>query len=197
MALITKIGGADSNSYIKVDEADALMKTLPDDTCDWEDLSEADKEFRLRMGAALIGKLPLRGHRAFRSQALEFPRSVQNDQRVIPDEVKEAQALMSYSVVHRSFASRGSVTEAATGQRVSQVSLGGLLSVSFSGTALETGSQLDRLVRSVQAPIYMLLKKFIGQVRGGTVLNEDELEDLLTTTTSTTVTVSTSTVTTT
>lgn len=187
MALITRIGGGDSNSYLTVAEADALMPELPDDTCEWEALAEADKEFRLRMGAALIGKLPLRGHRSFRAQALEFPRSVQSNQRAIPDEVKEAQAMMAYSVVHRAFANRGSVTEAATGQRVSQVSLGGLLSVSFQGTALETGSQLDRLVRSVQAPIYMLLKKFISQVRGGTVLNEDELEDLLTTTTTTTV----------
>lgn len=197
MALIIRIGGAESNSYITVDEADVLMAGLPDDTCEWESLTPAEKEFRLRMGATLIGKLPLRGHRAYRSQALEFPRSVQNNQRVIPDEVKEAQAMMAYSVVHRSFSSRGPVTEAATGQRVSQVSLGGLLSVSFQGNALETGSQLDRLVRSVQAPIYMLLKKFISQVRGGTVLNESELEDLLTTTTTTTVTVSTTTVTTT
>ena len=197
MALIIRIGGAESNSYLTVAEADALMPGLPDDTCEWEALTPAEKEFRLRMGASLIGKLPLRGHRSYRAQALEFPRSVQSNQRVIPDEVKEAQAMMAYSVVHRAFGSRGSVSEAATGQRVSQVSLGGLLSVSFSGTALETGSQLDRLVRSVQAPIYMLLKKFISQVRGGTVLNESELEDLLTTTTTTTVTVTSTTVTTT
>jgi len=191
MALMTKVGGAESNSFITLAEMTTLLASLPDETDSWEDLEEEAQEYRLKLGAQAIGFLPLAGSRAYCSQALSFPRTSQGNVKVIPDEVKEAQAFLTYSVIHRGLAGRpSSVVEAESGARVSQVSLGGLLSVSFAGTAISAGNILDKLIRSSQFPLFLGMKKFLSQIRGGSVSNADE-EVCSTTTTSTTTTTTT------
>jgi len=199
MSLNTNIGGRESDSFITVSQADAYLTSGIDDVTAWNALSDAAKEVRLRLAANLLGMLRCRGRKIYCGQALAFPRSCQDVAHSIPEEVKEAQAWIAYSVVHRALANRPvDVTEDVSGSDVSQVMLGGLLMVSFRGTALSGGSFLEQIVRSANFPIYLKLKRWITQVRGGSVLNTDDTEyPTCSTTTTTTSTTSTSTTTTT
>jgi len=197
--LITKIGGAESNSFVTVSEADSIVASLPDDSSGWEDLSTSGKEYRLVLAARLMSYLPWSGRKAFCNQALCFPRNIQSNVKEIPQEVKEAQVFIAYSLIHRALAARPtSVTEEETGMNVKSVSLGGLLSVSFSGDPILNGTTLEKLVRSTQFPAYLGVSRYTTQVRGGTVIPaEDETCSTTTTTTSTTSTTTTSTTSTT
>jgi hypothetical protein len=115
---------------------------------------------------------------------------------MIPDEVKESQVFVAYSVVHRALANRPeSVVEAAAGSRVTRVSLGGLLSVGFSGEPIAAGSYMDKMVRTTHFPAFLKMKRWLTQVRGGQP--ETEEPTCSTTTTSTTSTTITTTTTTT
>ena len=184
MSLIVRVGGAESNSFVTVAEADEIIPLLPDDSAAWEDLEEPQKEDRLRLACKLMSTLNLRGRRVYCSQALAFPRTPQNNYRIIPQEVKETQVFLSYSVVHRGLAGRGTnVSDIDPGARVSQINLGGLLSVSFAGSASSKGNQLDKIIRSGQFPTYLTMTSWFAQVRGGSVPNESEVECLTTTTT--------------
>lgn len=194
MSLITKIGGRESNSFVTLDEADDLITSegFPDSSDEWEDLEDGQKEYRLKMAAQMMSFLPLKGDRVFCGQSLCFPRTVQNDVHSIPDEVKETQCFIAYSVIHRGLVNRPeSASEGESGSRVSSVSLGGLLSVSFAGSPVTTGSALDRMIRSSQFPAYMTMSKFLTSFRGGTVKNADELTPCMTTTTTTSTTTTT------
>lgn len=199
MALITRIGGRESNSFVTVSEADTIIQNLPDDTTEWDDLEEVQKELRLRMGAQLMATMNLAGRRVYCGQALCFPRTNQANRYVIPNEVKETQVFMAYSVIHRALANRPGITEEAAGNRVTRVSLGGLLSVGFSGEPITAGTALDAMVRSTQFPAYLLMQRYLTQVRGGSVEDADEVTCSTTTTTTSTTstTVTTTTVTTT
>lgn len=238
MGLITRIGASDANSFVTLDQAEYILGTLPDALVSWNDLTNAEKEYRLTLAAKIIGTLPLRGRRVYANQSLAFPRTLlklrtgtvtrnqyytrmgdaipysqpdyqwqdEADCRRIPDEVKEAQCFIAYSVVHRALANRGEVTD-AIGRTVSSVSLGGALSVSFGEGQTTKGSLLDLIMGSLNAPIYMKMQKWLSQVRGGPVRSLTDFdiwepcETLPTTTTttssSTTSTSSTSTTTTT
>ena len=192
----------ESDSFITVVEALPLIKALPDESDDWEDLEEVDQEYRLRLAAQMMGYLMLRGRRVFCRQGLCFPRTPQGNVYEIPWEAKETQAYISYSVVHRGLANRPTATtEAITGTRVTNVSLGGLLAVSFSGKPLESGTGLDALIRNTQFPAFVTMKRWLTQIRGGSVIPADEVTCLTTTTTTsppaTTTTTTTSSTTTT
>lgn len=198
MALKTQVGGRDSDSFITVTEADAYLSSGPDDITAWNNLSVAEKELRLKLSAQAIGLLRCRGRQIYCGQALAFPRSCQDVSHSIPEEVKEAQAWIAYSVIHRGLANRPTdITEDVSGSEVSQVMLGGLLMVSFRGSPLSGGSDFERLVRSANFPVYMKLKRWITQVRGGSVMATDDDDyptcSTTTTTTSTTTTTTTST----
>ncbi len=182
--LTVKIGGAESNSFVTVAEADAVIPLLPDDPTQWEDLEEADKEYRLRLACNLMSTLNLKGRRVYCSQALAFPRTPQNNYRIIPSEVKETQVFLAYSVIHRGLAGRSAaVTDEDPGARVSHINLGGMLSVSFAGSGSTKGMQLDKVIRSGQFPTYLTMTNWFAQVRGGSVPNLNEVECLTTTTT--------------
>ena len=184
MALRVHVGGAESDSLITVAEADEELKLLPDDTADWDNLSLVEKELRLRLGAQLMGCLPLRGRTVFRNQRLCFPRTCQpyKQRFSIPKNAKSAQAYVSYSVVHRALVTQPAVAEGMPGKygSPSQISLAGLVSVSFSGSGAN-GSLLDLMTRSLPFPAYQLLKPYLSQIRG--VVVSDTARTLSTTTT--------------
>ncbi len=159
------VGGRDSNSFIQVAEADAILAALPDDTSSWAELDTAAKEYRLILAAAMMSYLPWKGTRTYRGQALCWPRSCFNS---IPGEVREAQAQIAYTVVHRGLSQMPEVTESSPANDISSVSLGGMLSVSF-GKKGTSGGVLQQLANSVYFPLYVRLSKYLLQVRGGSV----------------------------
>jgi hypothetical protein len=196
MALRVHVGGRESDSLVSLADADVCIKaTYPEDSDSWLDLASESREHMLRLGAQLLGMLPLRGRTIYCGQALCFPRSSQHNPKIIPDEAKQAQCELSYSVIYRAIVSAPTMEEGEiSGSRVSSVSLGGLLAVSFAGSAVTSGTLLDKIVRSVQFPTYLGLKKYLSQMRGGSV---SATTDAGYPTCSTTTTTTTSTVTTT
>jgi hypothetical protein len=195
MALKAKVGGRESDSYVTVSESDTIAARLPDDTTEWPMLSDEAKELRLQLAAQMIGCLPLRGRKIYEGQALSFPRSGGlHSPKEIPQDIKDAQVMIAYSVVHRALQNRPGVSEEAT-EKVSSVSLGGLLSVGFaigkSGTAL---SYLDAVVQSLSFPIHMKMKRYTAQLRGWQT-GSSECGTLSTTTTTTASSTSTTTTT--
>jgi len=195
MALRVHVGGAESDSFATVAEADTALELLGN-TGVWETLSVEAKELRLKLGAQIMGHLPLRGRTVFRNQRLCFPRTCQSySQRfLIPGDVKTAQAFIAYSVIHRALLSQPAVADGLPGQfgRPSQISLAGLVSVSFSGSAAG-GSLLDLLVRATPFPVYQLLKPYLSQIRGGSISDAEDARTLSTTTTTTILIVTTTT----
>ena len=187
MALHTHVGGAESDSFVTVSEADDYLENLPDDTTEWEELSTEAKELRLQLAAQLMGHLPFRGYTVFRYQRLCFPRTCQPYGRRfhIPDDIKRAQAFVAYSVVHRSLSARSAMGDEGVDPswgRPRSISLGGLVSVSFSGESTAT-NMLENMTRSMPFPVYALLKPYMSQIRGRSVPAADELRTLSTTTT--------------
>ncbi len=195
MALIAKVGGRESNSLLTLSEAESRLKLLPyTETSGWEDLDTQQKEYRLQLAAMAMLMLPLRGYRSYEGQAQSFPRSVQDDETIIPDCAKDVQAQIAVSVIHRALLSKQSVSDGeVSAKSVSKVSLGGLLAVSFDSSPSKTGTFLEQLSRSIEFPTYLMLVPYLTSFRGGSVLNTDELPVLLTTTTTTSTTMTTTT----
>jgi hypothetical protein len=193
--LITHVGGKESNSFISLNEADALIEQLPDDPTEWENLEDTQKEYRLVIAANVLGMLQLRGWKCYEGQALCFPRTSQlaGTRGTIPESVKLAQLEIAYNVVHRALNTRPDLAEGPINpSRVTQVSLGGLLSVAFSGDSAKAGTFLDSLVKSASFTVYARLKPWIAQIRGRVVGN---LKGVTLSTTTTTVTETTTTTT--
>lgn len=186
MALNVKVGGRTSDSFITVAEADAYMPSLPDADIEWNDLGTEAKEYRLKLAANLVGFLRLKGMKAYRGQRLAFPRTHQPNPKVIPDEVKEAQAFIAVSVVHRGLANRP--TKAKKKESVNDIDrleLGGALMVSFGKGKTSPQDVLSRLVQSAQFPALIGLKSHLVQIRG--LIHGGTSVTLSTTTTTTTV----------
>lgn len=178
MALYLASGGANSDSYCSVTYAETYLKSLyGTDLGDWDSLSVAQKEHRLKLGCVFIGYLPLRGRRAYNNQALDFPRVITGEPRAlegrkIPVEVMQAQALIAYGVIHRGLSGESSPDEGGSAGRVSEVSLGGLLSVKFAGAPLTGGTTLLAIIRSSDFPVYAKVKPFLLQARLRNSLSE-------------------------
>ena len=198
MALRVHVGGAESDSFTTVEEADTIVELLVDDPAQWDSLSTEEKELRLRLGAQLMGHLPLRGRTVFRNQRLCFPRTCQPEgQRTkIPADVKQAHVFISYSVVQRALAGRPAIDEGQLDRfgKPSRISLGGLVSVSFSGPGVTSGSLLDLLTRSMPFPVYQLLKPYLTQFRGSAIPSAGDADARTLLTTTTTISVTTTTV---
>jgi len=196
VALKTKIGGRESDSFITVAEADTFLEDeYPDSVDDWDAEDDVIKEAMVRTAAQLMRYLMWRGRKVYCGQALSFPRTCQDRINEIPIEIRRAQAFIAYGTIWRAAQSRPDLAEGEiSASRVTQVSLGGLLSVSFSGTSPTSGNVLDRIVRSVQFPIFAELSRYLTQFRGRSVPDEDEITCSTTTTTTSTTstTVSTS-----
>lgn len=166
-------GGAESNSFVTLDEADTIIKTLPDDPGDWDALTDEEKEYRLTLAAQMLNNFPFIGERSYRNQNLAFPRDCTPDSTEVPDEVKEAQVFIAYSVIHRGLSLRGTdVTEGET-DRVTQISLAGLLSVSMAGLSQSIRSSfLDQAINSAQFPVFVRLSRWMSKIRGRVVRKE-------------------------
>lgn len=190
MTLKCSLGGRDSTSFITVDEADQFIKDLPDDTAEWDALSTTEKEYRLELAAQLMGYMPWAGRQTYCGQALPFPRRIRGSHICCPCEIQETQAFLAYSVIHRGLANRPTTTEEKSGTWVSSVSLGGLLSVGFSGKPVTGGNVLDQILRSMHFPVYLRIKRYLSQIRGGSIQSEsdDDYPECSTTTTTTTCT---------
>jgi hypothetical protein len=201
MALELAVGGRQTESFCSAEEADAYIALLGMDTTSWDALETAAKEFRLKLAAQVMDYLPWRGLRPYCGQALCFPRTCQDDVTRYPDEVKQAQAQLAFNLIHRALqalAEQSPDDGLVSASRVTQVSLGGLLSVSFSGDPAKAGTLLDRITNSIQFPVYLALTRYTSQIRGGTVKDVDIVTCSTTTTsTSTTSTTTTSTTSTT
>jgi len=182
MALYTAVGGRESNSFVTLEEADTLVASLPDDPgtepvsgeggepdtpgTGWLGLTEDQKEFCLITAAQAMDYLPWRGLRVYCGQALCFPRTCQDNRGMVPDEFKLCQVFIAHSVIMRAMLARPEIADGEIStSRVTSVSLGGMLSVAFSGDAAQAGTILDRLVKSPQFPAYLLMNRYLTQVR--------------------------------
>lgn len=170
MSLVTTVGGAQSNSFETLSNMETFLTSIFGTlVTTWSSLTTAQKEFQAEMAADWIGYLPLRGRRAYRNQGLAFPRTCQLDSSVMPDRVKEAQALMLYEVVHRAWNIEEDSLEEGAEQvgSVKSVSLG-VLSVSF-GDSISSGNPgvLLKIIQSGHPAIYSRLKPYIATIRGG------------------------------
>lgn len=196
MSLRTSAGGRDTESFVSVAEADTFIAALPDDPTKWTALSTEEKEYRLILAAQIVGMLPNRGRKIYCGQALAYPRSGQGgDGTTIPEIIKEVQAQLAYSVVHRGLAKLPDVEDDASGPAIKSVSLGGLLSVTFASGPLSRGSLLDQMISSIQFPVYLRLKRYLSQFRWGSIkqTSDTDYPTCSTTTTTTTTTSSSST----
>jgi Putative DnaT-like ssDNA binding protein len=197
LSLITSIGGPESNSYVSLSWAETYLATLFGTLSDeWTTLSTEMREYRLEMGAALIGWLPLRGHRVYKQQSLSFPRSCQTDVTVIPENVKNAQALLAYEVAHLAVNAETSLTDngiSQDGASVRFIGLGALQVTLGSEITAQGGGLLLAFIRSGYPQIYLMVMPFCSSIRAHRIRTEEEraadyddlldYEDLITTTT--------------
>jgi len=202
MSLNYTIGRYYSNSFVSLAEANSIMSSyLPYPTTEWDALTDAEKEYRLRLAAEMLGVLPLKGIQAFENQALCFPRDSQSDMMVIPQCVKNAQVDLAITVINRNLANLPDNTQLEEPGRIKNISLGGLLKVAFDGKPATKGNVLTFMARSIYTPVFLELKRYLSSVRGGSICDTDEvffhtLSSTTTTTTSSSTTISTTTTTT-
>lgn len=199
--LNTTVGRSYSNSFVTLEEANYIIANdLPYDRAEWSALTDSEKECRLRLAANVMGFLPLKGRKPFEDQALCFPRDVQTNILQIPNCVKRAQVAVAYIVVHKHIANLQSVSQLDPEGRLSGVSLGGVLRLSFSGNSAENVGVLQYLANSAYSIIYIELSKYLSIFRGSSICDLAEVvwhTLSSTTTTSSSSTTSSSTTTTT
>lgn len=151
---------AEADIYISENFSDA-------DIAVWDDFVLAKKEQVLRLGAEIMGYLPFRGHRVYLAQAMVFPRTVATG---IPQVVKNAQIELTMNVVIRANLTQPSISSGAeSASKISQVSLAGIISVSFDEEGDTSGSLLDQLVRNINLSTFAGLRKYLTSVRGGVI----------------------------
>lgn len=148
----------------------------------------AQKEYLLQLSAQLIGFLPLRGHRVYLNQALDFPRSSQKDVTVIPDEVKEAQAILASLVVLPNLLSQQDKASSVIlpislqTSSVTEVNVAGIMDVKTGASSSSSAknytlpSQLSKMSNTFCLPVYLRMKRYLSQFRGG-VLNPMVIEE--------------------
>lgn len=185
MSLKTTVGGAYADSFCTLEEASATITGSglnASNLAHWTALSTGAKELRLKLSAHFIGTLPLRGKRVYKYQALAFPRNSQLDVTKIPTAVKEAQALLAYLLVDPNISLTDpsqSPSEAVLLDEalVRSVEVVGIMKVGLQNTveaatlkaqaALE--SYLYKAMRAYGGFIWLLLKPYISQIRGGNI----------------------------
>jgi hypothetical protein len=98
ITLVTTVGGVSSNSYLSIDEAEALAEEMfGADT--WSAASDYLKSKSLLNATRQIDACRLHSRPAFGGQKLAFPRVDQDDHTVIPDEVKMACLLQAFALL--------------------------------------------------------------------------------------------------
>jgi len=117
MTLIPIVGGAESNSFVTLVEAEARINSMSYSATEWNSKTDYEKEDCLILAAFAISRLPLRGRKVNRrtvvwdnmdgtsvgerkpGQALGFPRTVQYRRDVIPEEVKKCQIDIAATII--------------------------------------------------------------------------------------------------
>jgi len=190
VTLVTTVGGANSNSYITAEEASSILTSIGFNSVSWLTASTAVKEYTLALAANLIGLLPLRGNRVYIDpitdryiQALDFPRDIQSDTSVIPNDVKEAQAILAATVVYDSFnntvsrytptdPSNPSLDNLIESGAIETITVGGVFTVKLaSGVSSVFGrkgslADLNVIPTILGWPVYMRMKPYLTQFRG-------------------------------
>lgn len=91
------VGGTDSNSYVTLIEANAYMEAVPWFASTWDGLTDAVKNSWLVFSTRAIDRMKFQASRYDKDQALEFPRTItddQTDEGDMPQKVKDAQCEM-------------------------------------------------------------------------------------------------------
>jgi hypothetical protein len=166
MALVTAVGGSLSDSFVSVTEASTILSAAPFSTSTWSSLPTTNKENLLRYAALAMEFLPWRGWRVRENQALCYPRTYQSDTDIIPQDIKDAQAYVAYLVIKRGLVGVTAPETGVSGQSVTSVSLGGLLSVGF-GSQNVSGSVsgLTQLILSPDFPVHLKIARHMATIR--------------------------------
>lgn len=157
MALVTRIGASNANSFVSLDQADNILNSIYTEAqlVKWNELTNSQKEHRLILAAKLMAQLPFRGRRVYKNQALPFPRTKkvpsgrtkigsyltdspiyagledewlpEEQCRRIPDEVKEIQCQIALEVIHPA------IEKSAIGDESAGTWIGDVGSFSISG----------------------------------------------------------------
>ena len=174
------------------------------------DTIPTQKEYLLRLSAQLIGQLPLYGMRVCKNQALDFPRQPLPSSRytldyesldrttapenllTIPDEVKEAQALLACLVVLPNFAQQVQMSEdlslptALQNAIVNEVQVANVINVKTSAASSTAGTDYTGTTNKMEAlagiftlPIYLIMKKYLSQIGGGALISPENYEYFL------------------
>jgi len=188
MTLITTVGSREATSFCDVDYADDLLATMPDDDADWLALETAEKELRLKWAAALMTYLPWRGTRQYRNQRLCWPRrGTIAEVDTVPDDIKDAQAMLAYMVVHRALSNRPDPESETDDPDLKSISISGLVSLTYADKRMPKGIPFLQIIRSVHFPIVLTLEPYLTRFRGGIVgMNPDNWTTTTTTSTTTT-----------
>ena len=171
MALVITPGSPDADSMATVDEANIYISgNFPEEDVEiWDALELSKKEQLLRLGAEVMGYLPFRGYKMYIGQTMVFPRNLFPS---IPQIVKNAQIELTMNVALRAELVQPSIaTGAESSSKISQVSLAGIISVSFDEEGDASGSLLDQLVRNINLSTFAGLRKYLTSIRGGTIGN--------------------------
>ena len=177
MSLTTHVGGAESNSFCLVTQAeDWLADVYGADLTNWLAMPLSRRELFLMAAAEFMAYLPLRGDRSYRNQRLCFPRTCQQDPSVLPDEVWQAQAVIALDVVYRWAASEYSAPELGdVSGDITSFGLGGVLQVAIAGNGNSvTGGVLSRLSKPSSLMLFSLLKPYLTTVKARSVRREAE-----------------------
>lgn len=185
MSLDVTIGTKTATSYVDIDDADDILALMPDDDTDWLALTDNEKELRLKWAANLMMYLPWRGTRQYR-QRLSWPRSnTIAEESTIPDEVKDAQAMIAFQVIHRALVNRPDIDAEVDDPDLKSISISGLVSLTYSDKRMPKGMPFMAALRSIHFPIILTLEPYLTRFRGGIVgMNPDSATS--TTSTSTT-----------
>lgn len=89
MAIDATAGGASSNSYVSLEEADDYFEVHPQAAA-WAALTEIEKETGLRRAAFQIDQLRFHGRRRLSTQALQWPRDYKGLWPLIPPAIRNA-----------------------------------------------------------------------------------------------------------
>jgi len=188
MAVITTVGGSDSDSYSTLIEANAYLENFYGEIpTAWDALDDGPREERLKLSALLLNTFPWRGAKASFNQRLAFPRFWHTDDEyqwllddeeyftdfseietnipTIPTEVKYAQIEIAYQVVDHLMSLE---PLAFSEKEIKMFELGGSLSIEFFPDS-SNGSRFNKAKLSSLDIIYAYLNKWYQRIGGGVV----------------------------
>lgn len=139
-----------TDSYVTLEEADEIVRLLSDNPQlrdEWFNLSDSDKECKLRNACYRIDSMCLASYKHSISQKLQFPRGTDN---TVPERVKQAQVLEAMQSLDLSAAKRRELQA----QGVKSVSIGNTSESYSDGGSTSYGTLTSR-------EAYTLLKPYL------------------------------------